>query len=318
MKNIKLPWTLRGSDFVAEGWHSEPTAAYQLMFEFLRISPSYELARKSRTLGLTKAEQALLPPDFSEVLKTYDLIGDVNCVLFRQWWLNKGLHVFGNPYTKPKLHEIAMFKNGEETDAMAVASKLKSQFSELRQAEGLSASLIVAIPLQLKRSEILRRVRHILDLYKEKEIGQAEQPKIKLMGKRFHANAMYKGLRLLWFKSAKPNWELWRLGAKSQISDSYSKVLNPSAPRKPNDAIEMDDRIVMSKITFRALQRFELIAENAARGKFPCSDPIEMAEFNYPEISQRLLKHTQWIKKFKAQWIANTKEAQLKKSAGGL
>ena len=313
MKKIKLPWTLRGSDFSTEGWHSEPTAAYQLMFEFLRVSPSYELARKSRTLGLTKADQALLPRDFPDVLRTYDLIGDVNCLLFRQWWLKNGLQVFGNPYTKPKLHEIAMFRNGEETDSLSVTSKLKSEFTELRQAEGLSASLLVAIPLQLKRAEILRRVRDILDLYKEKEIGQAEQPKIKLMGKRFHANAMYKGLRLLWFKSAKPKWELWRLGAKSQISDSYSKVLNPSSPRKPKDAIEMDDRIIMSKITFRALQRFELIAENAARGKFPCSEPIEMAEFNYPVISQRLLKHTQWVKKFKTDWIAKAREAQLKK-----
>lgn len=137
------------------------------------------------------------------------------------------------------------------------------------------------------------------------------------MGKRFHANAMYKGLRLLWFKSAKPKWELWRLGAKSQISDSYSKVLNPSAPRKPNDAIEMDDRIIMSKITFRALQRFELIAENAARGKFPCSEPIEMAEFNYPAISQRLLKHTQWVKQYKTDWITKAKEVQLKKFNNG-
>ena len=317
MKKIRLPWTLRGSDFSTEGWHSEPTAAYQLMFEFLRVSPSYELARKARTQRLTKADQARLPRDFPDVLRTYDLIGDVNCVLFRQWWLKKGLLVFGNPYTKPKLHEIAMFKNGEETDSVAVASKLKSQFTELRQAEGLSASLLVAIPLQLKRSEILRRVRDILDLYKEKEIGQAEQPKIKLMGKRFHANAMYKGLRLLWFKSAKPKWELWRLGAKSQISDSYSKVLNPSAPRKPNDAIEMDDRIIMSKITFRALQRFELIAENAARGKFPCNEPIEMAEFNYPAISQRLLKHTQWVKQYKTDWITKAKEVQLKKFNNG-
>jgi hypothetical protein len=57
----------------------------------------------------------------------------------------------------------------------------------------------------------------------------------------------------------------------------------------------MDDRIIMSKITFRALQRFELIVENAARGKFPCADPVEQAPFNHAEISQRLLKHTQWV-----------------------
>lgn len=303
MKKTKLPWTLRGTDFSKDGWHSEPTAAYQLMFEFLRLSPSYELARKARAKKLSAAERESLPSDFEDVLRTYDLIGDVNCILFRQWWLKRGLHVFGNPYTKPRIHEIALIANGEETDAELIASKIKSDFAELRQTEGLSASLILSLPLNLKRAEILRRVKEILDSYKGKEIGRAEQPKIKLMGKRFHANAMFKGLKLLWFKAAKPKWELWRLGAKAGISDSYSGVLNPSAPKKTHDPVEMDDRIIMSKITFRAIQRFELIVENAARGRFPCADSVEQVPFNYAEISQRLLKHTQWVKASKAQWV---------------
>jgi hypothetical protein len=113
---------------------------------------------------------------------------------------------------------------------------------------------------------------------------------------------MFKGLRLLWFRAAKPNRELWRLGAKAQLSDSYSKVLDPAAPRKAKDIIEMNDRLTMSKITFRAVHRFEHIVENAARGRFPCADPVEMARFNYPEIAQRLLRHTKWVKSQKLQW----------------
>lgn len=305
MKATKLPWTLRGTDFSAIGWHAEPTAAYQLMFEFLRVSPSYELARKARLKCLTKEDRKSLPRDFDLVLATYDLIGDVNCKLFRQWWLDRGLHVFGNPHTKPKLHEIALMRHGAETDSKMIASMIDDQFVELRQSEGLSASLIISIPLALKRSEILRRMRNLLDQYRDRDIGEQVQPKIKLMGKRFHANAMYKGLRLLWFKAAKPKWELWRLGAKAELSDSYSKILNPSAPRRTQDAIEMDDRIIMSKITFRALQRYELIAENAARGKFPCVEPVEKVNFNYPEISHRLLKHSRWVKDYKSKWIAD-------------
>lgn len=307
MKPLKLPWTLRGSDFSLTGWHTEPTAAYQLMFEFLRLSPTYELARKARTKGLTKAEQAGVPSDFDAVLSIYDLVGDVNEVIFRQWWLSRGLKVFGNPYTKPKLRELAILQNGEETSLQLIARKVQHGLVEQRQAEGLSAALIVSIPLDLKRSEILRRIRELLDKYKDQDLGVAEQPKIKLMGKRFHANAMFKGVRLMWMKAAKPKWELWRLGAKSDLSSSYSKVLNPLAPRRPNDAVEMDDRIIMSKITFRALNRFELIAENAARGRFPCAEPVEMSPFKYEEIAQRLLAHSQWVRKTKAEWMEKMK-----------
>ena len=174
---------------------------------------------------------------------------------------------------------------------------------EARQAEGLSAALLVSVPLDLKRSEVLKKFKILLDHHRSMEIGDARQAKIKLMGKRFHANAMFKGLRLLWFKAAKPNWELWRLGAKSAISASYSNVLDPKSPRKPRDAIEMDDRIILSKITFRALERFERIAENAARGKFPCADPIDTSNFNYPLLAQRLQLHTKWEKNAKSQWL---------------
>jgi hypothetical protein len=310
MKPIRLPWTLRSSDFSKSGWHTEPTAAYQLMFEFLRLSPSYELARKARVKGLNSLEQSKVPSDFDQVLATFDLIGDVNCIIFRQWWLDRGLKVFGNPYTKPKLHEIAVLENGQETDVQVIARKVKQQLVEQRQAEGLSAALIVSLPLGLKRSELLRKVRDLVDQYKEKDMGMAEQPKIKLMGKRFHSNAMFKGLRLMWLKAAKPKWELWRLGAKSELSPSYSKELDPNAARRTHNAIEMDDRITMGKITFRALSRFELIAENAARGRFPCDEPIEKAPYDYAAIAKRLHTHAQWVKKTKAAWIAKKAAAQ--------
>jgi len=305
-----LPWVLRGGDFSKPGWHTQPTAAYQLMFEFLRVSPSYELARKARTTGLSKEEKKILPEDFEQVLKTYDLIGDVNCVLFRLWWLKRGLGVFGNPYSKPDIHEIAVLPAGSDMEVKQILSSLQSDFSDKRRDEGLTASVLVSLPLDLKTTEVLRKVRKLLNAYKDKDVGAPTPPKIKLMGKRFHANPMFKGLRLLWIRAAKPNWELWRLGAKAQLSDSYSKELDPAAPRKAKDTIEIDDRITMSKITFRALHRFEHIAENAARGRFPCSDPVALSEFNYPEIAQRLLKHTKWVKSKKLKWVENSKIAK--------
>jgi len=304
----KLPWALSGSDFSQSGWHTEPTAAYQLMFEFLVLSPSYELARKARADKLTKEESENLPKDFDKVLATYDLLGNVNCILFRQWWLKRGLHVFGNPYNKPKIHEIALIENGEATEVEKISQTLKSSYVEARQAEGLSAALIVSIPLGLKRTEILKKFRSLLDEHISKDVGKAEQPKIKLMGKRLHINAMVKGIRLLWFKAAKPNWELWRLGAKARLSSSYSGVLNPTADRRTNDAIEMDDRIIMGKITHRALKRFELIAENVARGKFPCTDPVDSAEFKYETLVLRLKMNAKWSREFKEAWIEKNKK----------
>ena len=147
-----------------------------------------------------------------------------------------------------------------------------------------------------------------MDEHVSNDDGKAEQPKIKLMGQRLHINAMIKGIRLLWFKAAKPNWELWRLGAKARLSSSYSGVLNPTADRRTHDAIEMDDRIIMGKITHRALKRFELIAENAARGKFPCTEPVDCAEFKYEALARRVKMNAKWSREYKEAWIEKNKK----------
>ena len=61
-----------------------------------------------------------------------------------------------------------------------------------------------------------------------------------------------------------------------------------------------DDRIAMGKLTFRLLKKYQLIAENAARGKFPVDEKVEMSEFKYAEIAQRLLLHSKWVREEKA------------------
>ena len=113
-----LPWKLRGSDFSTPNWHTRPTIGYEFMFEYLRLSPSYELARKSQKEGLTAADKAALPPDFDVVLQTYRLLGDVQNTLFRSWWLRRGLKVFGNPFARPRLHAVAPLMGYAETDTL--------------------------------------------------------------------------------------------------------------------------------------------------------------------------------------------------------
>lgn len=115
-----------------------------------------------------------------------------------------------------------------------------------------------------------------------------KKPQLKLVSKRLRANVLFKGLRLLWLKAAKPDWELWRLGSKAELSESYSSVLDPTAPKKIKSFIEKDDRIIMSKITSRYLSKYEAIAENAARGLFPTDRPVQSSGYDYRLISKRL------------------------------
>ena len=288
------PWRSRISDFSKSGWHALPTVAYELMFEFLRLSPSYELARKHQNEGLTDEELARLPDDFDLVLNTYQLLGDVQKTLFREWWLERGLKVFGNPFNKPKIHRIGVLEEGKRYATKSVASAVLKYMEGSREQEGLSKSALLAVPLSLKRSEIRKQLEQILDRIPEKSFEQGPAPQIKLVCKRLRTKTLLTGLRLLWFKAAKPKWELWRLGAHSRLSTTYSPVLKSGNPRRVNDTLESVDREMMTKITSRALKKFEAIAENAARGRFPTNGTVQQSTFNYPELSKRIQTKNRW------------------------
>lgn len=300
MATKQLPWVLRGSDFSKQDWHVVPTAGFQLMFEFLRLSPSYELARKHRTKGLNQRETASLPADFDQVLKTYDLLGDVSTEFFRSWWLKRGLEVFGNPYKKPRVHCIGVLNAGKTIELNKMASPITSYLNNERNAEGLNASLILSVPLTLKRSEVIKQISKLITEHGGVDTEIEKKPQLKLVSKRLRPDVLHKGLRLLWIKAAKPNWELWRLGAKAELSQSYSKELDPNAPKKVKTDFEKDDRIIMSKITSRYLTKYEAIAENAARGLFPTDRPVMSAGFDYPLIAKRLQARSILIREKKA------------------
>lgn len=302
MKKTLEPWDVRSSDFSRRGWHTRPTVAYQLMFEFLRLSPSYELARLHRTTGLSSEQKKALPADFSQVLKIYDRLGDVQTTLFRSWWLNRGLKAFGNPYSKPVVHEISALHAGKNITIEDVNQDLNLFLTDTRREEGLTESLLISVPIGGRRSDVLRQVNKLLEQHANTNVFKSKSSVeiIKLMGQRFHVKAVFNGMRLLWFKAAKPNWENWRLGAITKLSPSYSPVLDYKAPRRTFSSIELDDRIIMGKITSRALKRFEFMAENAARGNFPCDKPIECSPFNYSELEKRISKKNRWEKGEKA------------------
>ncbi len=302
MKKKRLPWKLRGSDFNGAGWSTRPTIGYELFFEFLRLSPSYELARKASEEGLTAQEKKALPSDFREVQKTYAMLGNVQTTLYRQWWLKRGLRTFGNPHKRPAVHQIAELKGGIDVAASSVLDDLDQLLSITRRDEGLGPALLLSVPLGQRKSDVLRQFSRLLDKYAEVS-GTTQPPKLKLMGQRLRAKVLFSGIRLLWLKAAKPKWELWRLGAKVGLSKTYSEVLDVAAPRKVKDEIEMHDREMMSKITYRALVKFEAIAENAARGRFPSDAPVEQTPFDYPALARRMQRKNAWEDKEKARLL---------------
>ncbi len=286
---------MRRADFSKPGWHARPTAAYHLMFEFLRLSPSYELARIANKRDLTAEERLNCPSDFADVLATYQLLGNVQRILFETWWKKRGLKVFGNPYSKPSVHNIAILENAQLTTNSDIEFELRHYLEETRSDEGFGPTMLIAIPLNRRKGEVLNEISRLLE-QQSTDAEPDKQPQLALMGQRIHKSSLFKGIRLMWFKAAKPNLEYWRLGILSKISKKYSASLDAKGPRKTQNPSEIVERDLLTKLTYRALNKFEAIAENAARGRFPSEATVEQLTFDYPKIRRMTLSRELWEK----------------------
>lgn len=289
-------WLPEDWEFANVGWHSIPSLSYVLMLEALRLSPTYELARKTRSGEITRAEKKKLPKDFDQVLTTYDLIGDVNKIIFRFWWVQRGIRIFGKPYAKPEIKVIDSFAHEEEIDKNHLQKNLEMNFVNERSNEGQPPAMLLSIPLTMNKTEVLKKLKSILDENQIQKEVMPNQPLIKIMSKRFNKMAIIRGIRLLYLRSIMIDEKLWELGIVSDISKKYSQMQHSRFGTKPKDAQEKYDRMVLTNITNRMIKKFELIVENAARGRFPCDDPIDYPKFDYLTLWDKEESFRDWRK----------------------
>lgn len=286
-------WSVTTSDITKAGWDVQEHYAHYYWFQYLRFSPSYLLARKARTSGLTAQEKKNLPKDFSKVLTTYDLLGDVHNTVFRLWWRKNGYDVFGVPYEEPGVQGVALVDSAIKPQKKDL-NLFFLHLNFLHEHPQAGKSLVLSIPLNQSTKTSLSQIKALIEANESAKVEAPKKikPKLSLQGQRFNSNALMKGFGLLMFKAAFPQMEHWRLGVVAKLSDSYSPALDHMAPRAAKDAIEAGDRILMGKITYRALDKYLKIAENAARGKFPCSDPVDIPPFDWKQLNLEYNKTT--------------------------
>ncbi|QWD96251.1 hypothetical protein [Polynucleobacter sp. MG-6-Vaara-E2] len=267
-------------------WATKGIQGYvMLMLEYLRLSPSYELARKARMGKLTAAEKKHLPADFDLVLKTYDEYGDVATIQFADWWATTGIGLYGSEYIKPQVRQIGRMEKNEEFEP-GFTKSLEQYFKTFRKHEGNGPGLILAIPLGIPKRAILKQVSLMINKTGVTAPPKAQKAKRSLTAKRLRSQPLIRGINLLWLKAQNPDWALWRLGVLAKISPTNAEGLDYRSTKSTTNTV--DQRTNMAVLTSRALSKAQYIAENAARGRFPDPKKISLPEFDYEDIYRRM------------------------------
>lgn len=286
-------WEIEKSDFLESHPEFQVSRPYMLWLQYLKLSPTMALAHKSCSTkkGLTEEEKLLLPDDFEQVIQIYHdfkLKGFFNHHFgVKDWWYQVAENPLGVKLAKPmvkKLYGITADETPETLQPIdALDSYLREEF-DVQHKRGFG-HLFLAIPMTGQKSDLLRQINEYLDFDTYKPPKSIIYGQYLMQGERIHLEPLKVGLRLLWLKSQTPDIRKWQLGLKASVSPKYSyldpDIKNPSKEDK-------EAKRIIGITTDRALRRAIHVMENAARGRFPCKDPVEIPDMNWGELNRRL------------------------------
>lgn len=331
------PWIFDEDDLDIDDPNYKISRPYRIWHEYLRISPSFYFANREneyrmdklsledrqRTpegqsvppnysipeellakVALTAEEKSLLPADYVDVVKTFNgmAYGGWDFMFkFRTWWLKHAADIFGYRHDPSPISLISVPQDIELNETEFQKS-FKEYLSEQRKNNGMHGFSLVAIPLNGDKKKIITSLNQLLQDQSIEPLKKKGEPLYQLQkGKQLAKIAI--GLRLLWLKSLNPDLELWRLGIMAGVTKHKRyKILDPKISKHTEETKMLSENL--ATMTSHRLKEALIIMENAARGRFPCSDATLLPEFNHAKILNYVQKrieericHQEYIKK---------------------
>ena len=292
---------LSRKELMRNGVWAEKVGFHMLWYEYLALSPSYHLAHLYRTDSLPSDGHDKIPEDFERVLQVYDDFGDLQQTTFKSWWRERGLDLCGHIGEKPRVTKVSAFGSRLRSNER-VTSQTEEYLNNRWLEQGRQNTVLVAIPIGLPKSRIAKQINAIVSAYDDRHKSvRPPEPKYRLAGKRQNSEMLFRYLQVLHIRSLWPDRELWRVGARSKVSETYSPVLDAEAKVVRHEGVV--DRQILAILTSRALLRAKMISENAARGVFPSyKNNPHAVDFDLQ------LMHRRWAERRKLQKLENANE----------
>jgi hypothetical protein len=288
---------------------------YPAFFDWLQLSPSYRLAHWIAQQKVKRAEVPL-PEDFAVVERTYAAFGSVYRTYFGEWWFKRAQYEFGvSAAPKPTALLSLTHRQNETPDSLPSAQAALARYLESqRHAEGMPATVVVAIPVSGNRRRILSEVNALI----ERELpttGQAAgQPAFILLNNRTRERTLLNAGKVLRAQIAAPSARLFQVGNGTRLFKQYW-----TDPARPRSAGQNEKRRLMEIEVSRHLLRAYWLAENAARGRFPSIAPLpddpNRPRFNYTALNKQLWSYIEWGNKRVAEIKAHRAKAGAAKAS---
>ncbi len=248
---------------------------YQYWPQYLRISPSYQMAHKLWCGELTVVEIPSHVRDFELVMQTYEHFGDVFNRSVPRWWKETASSLFAPKIAglNWKVHKVWQY--GEDVDRSELEAAMDDYCQITRPNLGNPLTLLASIPLDMKYEDILSSLKQAFRFYRRsrRDLKGYSPPTglYAIEGIEKDPKTLEARLKLVYAIAKKPkNKTRWEVGFDLEINKTLSRIYNYAAgcTQRERDRINIQVSNNLAS-TLRA-------AENAARGKFYDSSPSSM------------------------------------------
>ena len=222
---------------------------YDLVCDYLKASPSYEAVM--RKLAKQKSPHPL-PKDFKAVAQVVSDFGAIYKMNEMDWWEKIGKRIYGISAPLP---------------SVKVNGVLDKQNKELKNEWRGVNSVVAELPLNLTLPQALTQLRKQLADYQfSAALPKQTAPLYQLSNSKLRIDTLQNGLTAL--RLYKKGLPLWKIGNRLRLIPAQS-FIESEADEILEDELG-DRKELLSIAASRLIRCASLVAENAARGRFPC------------------------------------------------
>lgn len=189
-----------------------------------------------------------LPPEWSLVEQTYSICGDIYAIGFEQWWVQTGHRIF-SPRSNSKVIVALDFSRARKDLESELAELVEKGYQRTRQhPDGL-----------------------------------------RLLPSKIRVNTLIERRNLIYWKAVGESLPKPYLGYElAFLVNTPSAHLNKVKRLNKLSSLSIAARTQLTELISRQIREAKLIAENAARGKFPSKDKLLLPiDFDYCFIESR-------------------------------
>ena len=266
MSRKKLnPLLMLGASYAKHGYTIKDSWKYELVVDYLKASQSYAAISKLLKRGYDYQD---LTPDGKLIAKVVEDFGAIYKLQEQDWWEQIGMHLYGVRAPAAKV---------------TVEGTLSHSVSKVAARFDSHDALVISLPLSLTIAETIKQVKALTERYEfAAQLPSYQTPIYRLFPSKLTRRTLQLGLDALRFYQHKNPIPLWEIG--------YRLKLVPLGKKMPDS----EDKKLLSIAASRLIRTAALVAENAARGRFPCSKPFKGATLPAGKrpIGRRPLKST--------------------------